>query len=42
LHPARLRPMAHELLVMVEGRVAEEEDHRLQRMGTGDRGEEGS
>jgi hypothetical protein len=33
--------MAHELLVMVEGRVVEE-DHRLQRMGTGDREEEGS
>jgi hypothetical protein len=41
LRPARLRPMAHELLVMVEGRVAEE-DNRLQRMGMGDREEEGS
>ena len=41
LRPARLRAMAHELLVMVEVRVAEEV-RRLQRMGTGDRGEEGS
>ena len=41
LRPARLRAMAHELLVMVEVRVAEE-DHHLQRMGTGDRGEEAS
>ena len=41
LRLARLRAMAHGLLVMVEVRVAAEDLH-LQRMGTGDLGEEGS
>ena len=41
LHLARLRAMAHGLLVMVEVHAAVE-DLPLQRMGTGDLGEEGS
>ena len=41
LRLARLPTMAHGILVMVEVRAAGE-DLRLQRMGTGDLGEEGS